>query len=37
MATTLTVSLVMDLFENRRKRTIDKPSTAYVDEVITYL
>ncbi len=27
----------MDLFGNRRKRTTDKPSTAYVDEVITYL
>ncbi len=27
----------MDLFGNRRKRTTDKPSTAFVDEVITYL
>jgi hypothetical protein len=32
-----TDSFVMDLFRNRRKRTTDKPSTAYRDEVITYL
>ncbi|MFN8740978.1 MAG: hypothetical protein ACK5YR_13705, partial [Pirellula sp.] len=32
-----TDTFVMDLFGNRRKRTTDKPSTAYVDEVITYL
>ncbi|MFN8738839.1 MAG: hypothetical protein ACK5YR_02860, partial [Pirellula sp.] len=32
-----TDTYVMDLFGNRRKRTTDKPSTAYVDEVITYL
>lgn len=27
---------VMDLFGNRCNRTIDKPSTAHVDIVITY-
>ena len=37
MATTLTDTFVMDLMGNRRKRSTDKPSTAYVDEVLTYL
>jgi len=31
-----TDTFVMDLFGNRRKRTINKPSTAYVDEVIIF-
>ena len=36
MPSTCPDTFVMDLFGNRRKRTTDKPSKAYVDEVITY-